>query len=129
MLRPLGSTLYYDDWYRAATNGTQLLAHGVVYANKVCVRFDWQWLMFPAVLIVIAALLLMAVILREGARDQQRPIWKSSILPLLFYGFPDGAVVGNQEPVDAEALFATAKSLSVHLNTRTEHGSEVGWHH
>lgn len=117
MLRPLGSTLYYNDW----THNAQSLAHGAVYSTEVCINFEWRWLMFPSLLVVIAAFLLLAMIWIEGHRHQQRPVWKSSILPVLFYGFSDRLSADSCEAVDAEELFARSTDLPVHLNTL--HGS------
>ncbi|KAF5486767.1 hypothetical protein CGCS363_v013572 [Colletotrichum siamense] len=66
---------------RSFTNGTAV-------EMSICMRVDWPWLVYPGVLLVLTSVLL-ATTYAQSCRDRGRhPIWKSSILPLLFYG-PD----------------------------------------
>ncbi|KAH0435815.1 hypothetical protein CcaCcLH18_04597 [Colletotrichum camelliae] len=53
---------------------------------SICIRVDWPWLLYPGILLVLTSILLAATY-AQSCRDRgRRPIWKSSILPLLFYG-------------------------------------------
>ncbi|KAI8307708.1 hypothetical protein K4K59_010647 [Colletotrichum sp. SAR11_240] len=64
---------------RSFTNGTAV-------EMSICMRVDWPWLVYPGVLLVLTSILLAATY-AQSCRDRgRRPIWKSSILPLLFYG-------------------------------------------
>ncbi|EQB55347.1 hypothetical protein CGLO_04732 [Colletotrichum gloeosporioides Cg-14] len=64
---------------RSFTNGTAV-------EMSICMRVDWPWLVYPGVLLVLT-LVLLATTYAQSCRDRgRRPIWKSSILPLLFYG-------------------------------------------
>lgn len=58
---------------------------GLVYESSTCTQFDWKWLSLPVILVVICALLL-AWIINKNYRDPEQPVWKGSILPLLFFG-------------------------------------------
>lgn len=113
MFRPVGSSLYYDDWY----NTTAAVAMGTVYTTEVCVRFQWRWLILPACLLAISALLLLATVLADGLSRRRRPIWKSSLLPLLYYGFAQPPAVELDRAVDVRHLDAKSKRMPVHLNT------------
>lgn len=57
----------------------------------VCTKFDRAWLLFYALLLVFSTAFLVAVILRQQSQTGEHykaPIWKTSVLPLLFSG-PD----------------------------------------
>lgn len=113
MFRPVGSSLYYGDWY----NGTASVTLGTVYTTEVCVRFQWRWLLLPACLLTLNALLLLATLLVDGFSSKRRPIWKSSLLPLLYYGFATPPAVELDRAVDVRHLDAKSKMMSVHLST------------
>lgn len=57
---------------------------GTVYETTVCTRLDWYWLSFPAILLMVTAILLVMVVAEDLLSDVSQPIWKSSILPLLY---------------------------------------------
>ncbi|KAG8162578.1 hypothetical protein KVR01_008343 [Diaporthe batatas] len=65
--------------------GQHDLALGAVSQATVCIAFDWKWLLLPIILVVITAVLL-ALIVIQNYREPQQPVWKSSLLPFLFYG-------------------------------------------
>lgn len=58
---------------------------GLVYESSTCTEFDKRWVSLPIILVVICAVLL-AWIITKNYRDPDQPVWKGSILPLLFYG-------------------------------------------
>lgn len=58
---------------------------GLVYESSTCVEFDRRWVSLPIILVVICAVLL-AWIINKNYRDPEQPVWKGSILPLLFFG-------------------------------------------
>lgn len=113
MFRPVGSSLYYDDWW----GKTAAVALGRAYTTEVCVRFQWCWLLLPACLVAASALLLAATVLADGLSRRRRPIWKSSLLPLLYYGFARPPAVSLDRAVDARHLDAKSSKMPVHLST------------
>lgn len=56
-------------------------AQGVMSSNILYIQVRWQWLALPAALIVMAFVLLVVTIFRSFGK----PLWKSSLLPILFY--------------------------------------------
>lgn len=68
-----------------AASREQELALGVVVEMTVCTVFAWQWILLPAVLVFVTAALLLFMIVKTS-REVEVPVWKTSVLPLLFYG-------------------------------------------
>ncbi len=59
---------------------------GLTWETKVCLSTHWEWLLFP---ICVTLMTLIASILTIASNWQHRhsvPVWKDSILPLIFYG-------------------------------------------
>ncbi|KAK0732165.1 hypothetical protein B0H67DRAFT_640464 [Lasiosphaeris hirsuta] len=83
---------------------------GTAVETTVCVRFEWAWLALPVGLLVLAALLLAAVI-GEGYGDGRVPVWKGSVLPLLFCGFVERVRVEGVP--DAGEMERMAKGMRV----------------
>jgi hypothetical protein len=50
----------------------------------VCNFFEWGWMLYPGLLLAATAMLL-SVAIAKGSVQQRREVWKSSLLPLLFY--------------------------------------------
>lgn len=63
-------------------------ALGVVSQTTVCIAFQWQWLLLPICVVATAAALLVCMMVRSG-RNPSQPVWKSSLLPFLFYRHED----------------------------------------
>ncbi|KUI66885.1 hypothetical protein VM1G_02436 [Cytospora mali] len=70
---------------------------GLVYASSTCTYFDWRWVSFPAVLVFICALLLGWTLIKNY-RDPDQPVWKGSVLPLIFLGLHDPGVAPGPHP-------------------------------
>lgn len=113
MFRPISSSLYYNEWWDMTAD----VALGRVHTTEVCVRFQWRWLVLPACLLAVSALLLLATLLADGLSRRRRPIWKSSLLPLLYYGFAQPPAVELGQAVDVRHLDAKSKKMPVHLST------------
>lgn len=58
---------------------------GSVFETTTCTYFDRGWIALPAALVLICAVLL-AWIAVKNYRDPEQPVWKGSVLPLLFFG-------------------------------------------
>lgn len=76
-LRVVTSSNYDSDQHDSAL--------GTVWKTTVCTVFDWQWLLLPVVLAAITAVLLFLILMKHS-REPEQPVWKSSLLPFLFYG-------------------------------------------
>ncbi|RBR21404.1 uncharacterized protein FIESC28_04941 [Fusarium coffeatum] len=84
----------FDDFTAAMTNNFRIEARsdedkdkvtGVVNEMAICTVFDWRWVLLPAGLMAVTlALLVYAVVQSYTHKDM--PVWKTSVLPLLFYG-------------------------------------------
>ncbi|KAI4943576.1 hypothetical protein J4E91_009213 [Alternaria rosae] len=62
------------------------LVYGLVWESKVCVEMRMKWLLFPICLTVVTSILSVWVNFTSWKRRHSVPIWKDSILPLVFYG-------------------------------------------
>jgi hypothetical protein len=58
---------------------------GTVNETSICTVFDWRWVLLPAGLMVVTVALLVHVVV-QSYTNTTLPIWKTSLLPLLFYG-------------------------------------------
>ncbi|KAF9878259.1 hypothetical protein CkaCkLH20_04297 [Colletotrichum karsti] len=69
----------------SALDGEVSFVEGSVWATEVCVDVDWVWLVYPGVLLILTAGLLVTTYLQCCQNRGKQPIWKSSILSILFY--------------------------------------------
>lgn len=83
-----GQPNWYEEEEEAGGEQHTDWALGVVYETTVCVAVNWEWLLMPIILAALSTLLLGAMIVQGLRNGEQQPVWKSSVLPLLFYG-PD----------------------------------------
>ncbi|KAK2067063.1 hypothetical protein P8C59_000829 [Phyllachora maydis] len=82
------------------------LVLGRVVTTSVCTYFAWRWMMLPCALVAACALLLAWTVVR-GWRDPRVPVWKGSVLPLLFYGLQGGGPAPATAPPPAPAAATT----------------------
>jgi hypothetical protein len=75
---------------------------GVVQQSTVCTRFEWQWLLLPIFLIVVTVALLAWIMVKVYLQPEM-PVWKSSLLPLLFHGFRNQGA-GERQMVHMDEL-------------------------
>ncbi|KAF5596557.1 hypothetical protein FPCIR_3963 [Fusarium pseudocircinatum] len=92
-------------------------ASGQATEMAICTVFDWRWVLLPAGLVAITMLLLIVAVV-QGFTNPGMPVWKTSILPLLFYG-PN--VVGHTQETDLDDLQKEAERVIV----RIEHDESV----
>lgn len=78
-IRAIGSNAY--------RNGSGA-ALGTAIQTTVCVRVDWPWLLFPATLVLLTAVLFVMVLItaRHSQIAEGQPIWKSSSVVAFFHG-------------------------------------------
>lgn len=90
--------------------------YGAVYETSTCIFFDRQWVALPAILVAICIILL-TWIATKNYRDPELPVWKGSVLPLMFFGLRglQGAASSDshttapppQNPLDRKTTFIT----------------------
>ncbi|KAF6821412.1 hypothetical protein CPLU01_12495 [Colletotrichum plurivorum] len=87
-----------ENWSR--TGGASVSGRGT--QTTICVRVDWPWLLYPATLLVLSFGLLITACWGSFRDRETQPVWKSSILPLIFYDLapkrksPDGGLDGQK---------------------------------
>ncbi|OLN97894.1 hypothetical protein CCHL11_02599 [Colletotrichum chlorophyti] len=72
---------------------------GEVWASTTCTYFDSKYIALPAILVALCAFLLGSIIVKNYI-DPAQPVWKGSVLPLLFFGLHD--TVGPRGAATAE---------------------------
>ncbi|KAJ4991866.1 hypothetical protein SVAN01_02716 [Stagonosporopsis vannaccii] len=81
--------------------GTEALpldtVRGLAWQTKTCVAMHWQWLLLPILLTFVTAILAVWTIAATWRKRGYQPVWKDSLLPLLFYG-------DRIEPADEKGL-------------------------
>ncbi|KAF4592558.1 hypothetical protein GQ602_002857 [Ophiocordyceps camponoti-floridani] len=92
----------YDSAYSHVTPNvtgySKAFIRGEIHQSSVCMRLDWPWLLLPVILCV-ATIVLLAAMLFVNAKHNHPPVWKSSTLPLLFFGL-DGRGLQREESSD-----------------------------
>uniref|UniRef100_A0A8H7MZH2 Uncharacterized protein n=1 Tax=Bionectria ochroleuca TaxID=29856 RepID=A0A8H7MZH2_BIOOC len=58
---------------------------GDVHYTTICTRFQWRWLLGPALLLLMTIGFLAHAVTRSVVRRGREPLWKSSILPALCF--------------------------------------------
>lgn len=66
-----------------------VMAEGEVFQTTICTFFDWKWMLLPVGL-ALASVALLGWMIVLNYQDQGQMIWKSSVVPLLFYGLRGG---------------------------------------
>lgn len=81
---PLNITEFYDE--RRGPRPSRREIAGQPQQLTVCIKLRWQWLLYTSILCAITiGLLLWSLVSTRMHRD--RPVWKSSLLPLLYLDF------------------------------------------
>ncbi|WQF76703.1 hypothetical protein CDEST_01717 [Colletotrichum destructivum] len=60
---------------------------GLAWQTTVCVSMQREWLLLPLCLTLVIAVLCFWTIATDWRYRHSRPVWKESILPLIFYGY------------------------------------------
>lgn len=107
------------DW-----DGNPTSAPGTAYDTAVCVLFRWEWLLYPLALVIGASVLLLLLLASNSgmAGSRKEVIWKSSVLPFLFYGLEDQSRDQTSDLAHQKELKGVAKTL----RTRFRDGDD-GW--
>ncbi|KJX93781.1 hypothetical protein TI39_contig4258g00001 [Zymoseptoria brevis] len=97
-------------------------APGLTYTTKTCLQVRWGWLAFPTALAVLTLIFFAGAIFSTGGLTRDVRTWKSSPLPLLFYGCSLSDTPADSQHVDD--LNRAAKRTNVGL-IRDEEGNMV----
>lgn len=97
-------------------------APGLTYTTKTCLQVRWGWLAFPTALAALTLVFFTGVVLSTGGLARDIRTWKSSPLPLLFFGTSLSEVPLESQHVSD--LNDMAKRTSVRL-VRDESGNMV----
>lgn len=85
---------------------------GTAEQTDLCIQFDWMWLLLPTGLTLITVALLVASVVRTYLNGETTPVWKSSLLPLLFHGFREKGEEGTPDHrMGLAELETTAKAM------------------
>ncbi|KAI1078194.1 hypothetical protein F5B20DRAFT_592082 [Whalleya microplaca] len=100
---------------------TPEIVRGLAVEMTVCTAFEWEWLLMPTFLVAVTAALLIITIV-QNRRDHNQPVWKSSVLPLLFHGFGQPHD-GPRAAMDLDQLAAAAANTQA----RFQSGADAGF--
>ena len=87
---------------------------GSAIRSDTCIGINWHYIIFPACLIVLEVVLLVATIER-GRRAAWKGDWKSSPIPLLFAGPGGDGGGGITAQLEAGKMYKQSKLLDVQL--------------
>ncbi|KAK8004984.1 hypothetical protein PG990_011021 [Apiospora arundinis] len=107
---------YGTDW-----DNNPLKAPGTVMETTVCKQFNWVWLVYPLAMLVGTLILFMAIFISSSGLfggGVQETVWKSSVLPLLFYGLEAQYQRDDPKLATADELRKTAKGIKVNFSSR-----------
>ncbi|KAF4917603.1 hypothetical protein CGCVW01_v009694 [Colletotrichum viniferum] len=112
--------------------GSMSEVEGQALQYVVFVVIDKGWLAFPAVLLGLEAVLLGVMIARSWRLRDEEAVWKSSILPLIFY---KSHFAGSEQVVASEGRLMTVKEMEADARnirakfSRARTGDEMSLHH
>ncbi|KAJ4381546.1 hypothetical protein N0V86_002906 [Didymella sp. IMI 355093] len=92
---------------------------GSAYAREVYIHVQWEWLIFPLILLILSLVFLIATIMKTS--DGATGIWKTSAMPTLIYGLPKEA----QTQLDSSAHWNHNNPLTKKL--RVKLSPRMGW--
>jgi hypothetical protein len=58
---------------------------GIVWQDSVCTSVQWEWLLLPALLVLLTCFLLLRTVAESWRRRNIEPVWKENVLPTLLY--------------------------------------------
>ncbi|KAL4744310.1 hypothetical protein BDW72DRAFT_209109 [Aspergillus terricola var. indicus] len=85
------------------------------------VTVEWRWLVFPGALLLSTLALLVSTILIN--KTEHLDLWKSSTLPLLYYGLEEDTRLRSSNMGSVSAMDEMAEGLNVKLQESSETGA------
>lgn len=99
---------------------------GQAFVHKTCLQVEWGWLSLAGVLVVCTLVFFVGTMIDQGNVTDEVRTWRSSALPLVFYGPKSGAVdekeVGGWKAQDLQELEKRAKSTKVKFEVGNDGG-------
>ena len=97
----------------------QMVAKQAVYGTEeettICTQFRWKWLLLPASLLLITALVLMKIVIGEKFDEEDRPVWKNSILATVYAGSKLKPRMKMVDSNEIESMEEAAKGVKARL--------------
>lgn len=92
---------------------------GEVLETTVCIAVDWRWLSLPGLLLIFTLLSLIWAIIDSWRSRYTHPVWKDSLLPLIFYKDRFKPSSGN---LSQRLPFSGAPDMSENRELLSDHG-------
>ncbi|OAA61975.1 hypothetical protein SPI_04834 [Niveomyces insectorum RCEF 264] len=93
-------------------DGGDAAVRGMALTTTVCTRVEWGWLALPTVVLFLSLGLQCWAIWMSYA-DRRLPVWKSSLLPLLYHGFVEPVDKTPGRALDEDELETRAEKIKV----------------
>ncbi|KAH6660957.1 hypothetical protein BKA67DRAFT_510103 [Truncatella angustata] len=90
---------------------------GTVIEMTVCTEFDWRWLLMPLALLVASIAMLVLMMIRNYADHPRQPVWKSSVLPLLFHGLDSAPRTNSGPAMELDQMKEQANQIKAKFQT------------
>jgi hypothetical protein len=103
-------------------------AYGLILPEQTCIRVHWAWLSYPATLVALTLIFLVAMVTETRRGEMKSYDWKSEPLALIFRRLDDGAIPSTE----AGQLFKrrdmqdTAERILVRLGQNEDEWAFVG---
>ncbi|KAI7773154.1 hypothetical protein LA080_011737 [Diaporthe eres] len=101
-------------------------ALGVATRMTICTAFDWQWLLLPLSLVATTAVLLLLTVLKN-IKEYNQPVWKSSVLPLIFYGINVRSLPSDMEEPRPVADLDQLDEQASRMRIKFQNGVDAGF--
>lgn len=111
--------------YFKSKHGEVLFTKGYALEAVVCIHATWLWLAYPGALLLLAAGLLVAAYVQSCRERDGQPIWKSTILPLLFYNVH--TAVGDRGAEATTSLLTIGELRTLADKTSARFDADVGF--
>jgi hypothetical protein len=75
---------------RVRSSDSNEMLQGEAFYNEQYVSVQWEWLIFPFLLLTLSLIFLVSTIIKTS-KDTSAGIWKTSAMPTLIYSLPKDA--------------------------------------
>jgi hypothetical protein len=115
---------------------------GVAWQNSLCTSAQWEWLLLPALLVLLTCFLLLWTVAESWRRRNIEPVWKENVLPVLLYKekfrerdesalsevsrqISGGLIRQPEKLLEIDEMEAIAKSIMVRFDRSGDRGQEM----
>lgn len=96
---------------------TNEIVVGSAYAREVYIHVQWEWFIFPIVLLLLSLVFLIGTIMKTS--DGATGIWKTSTMPTLIYGLPRETQTQLNSSAIGDHTHPLTRKLRVKLSPKT----------